>query len=303
MLLVLRTKKKASKKMTSFNKKLSAHLKKKLVDFELSSFEDAELFLEDKKIRLLIAGKPLESWTTIYPRKVGGYGGMAFILANLCKNKKIHFIDKFHEKSKAGSDSAKIIQMFKFAIGNVPIPKTYYSLAYSEKHLSRAAAFLKFPIVIKQCNSSQGSGVFLAKNKTSLAKKITELMREEGGKEIFLQEFIPNTFEYRVFVTGKKIGAIEKKIRVKKDEFRNNVFLGAREEFLAPVSVKKIILQTALKASAVANIQVSGVDIVEKENGEVAVFEANSCPSLTLDENISPELKSLSNYLEACEKR
>lgn len=302
MLLVLRTKKKSSEKMAKFNKKLSAHLKKKNISFSLSSFEDMELFLENKKINLLIDGKSLENWKTIYPRKVGKYGGMAFILANLCKKKKITFIDNFHEKSKSSSDTAKIIQMFKFSLGNIPIPKTYYSVVYKKNHIQNALKFLDFPIVIKQCNSSQGSGVFLAKNRKLLTEKIATLMQKEPEKEIFLQEFIPNTFEYRIFVTGKEIGAVEKKIRTKKNEFRNNVFLGAKEEFLNISSVKKIILNTALRASRVTNIQVAGVDIVEKENGEVVVFEANSCPSLTLDEKISPELKSLATYLIRCEK-
>lgn len=303
MLLILRTKKKRYKKMAEFNKKLSAHLKEKAVSFSFASLEDVELFLENKKIKLLIDEKPLRHWTTIYPRKVGRFGGMAFILANLCKDKKIRFIDKFHEKSRAGTDAAKIIQMFKFASKNVPIPKTYYALPYSKKQLSHAIKFLGFPVVIKQCNSSQGAGVFLAKNKEELSTKISDLMRENEKSEIFLQEFIPNTFEYRIFVTGKEIGAVEKKIRTKKDEFRNNVFLGAREEFINISSVNKKVLQTALRASSVSNIQISGVDIIERENGEVVVFEANSCPSLTLDEKVSPELKGLSNYLEKCEKK
>ncbi len=303
MLLILRDKKKTYKKMIAFNKKLSVHLKQKGIAFNLASFEDIELFLENKKINLLINGKNLDNWTTVYPRKVSHFGGMAFILANLCKNKKIKFIDRFHERSKAGSDSAKIIQMFKFAVGGVPIPKTYYSPAYSKKHLSNAVKFLKLPIVIKQCNSSQGAGVFLVKDKKSLEKRITILTRKNERTEIFLQEFIPNTFEYRVFITGKKVGAVEKKIRTKKNEFRNNVFLGAIENFLDISLVKKNILQIALKASAVTNIQVSGVDVVEKENGEAVIFEANSCPGLTLNEKVSPELKSLSDYLEKCEKK
>jgi len=303
MLLILRAKKKPYKKMAIFNKKISAHLKRKGLTFSFSSFEEIELFIDNEKIKLLINKKPLTNWTTIYPRKVGRFGGMAFILANLCKKNKVEFLDKFHEVSRAGSDSAKIIQMFKFAINNVPIPKTYYSLTYSNKHIDSATKFLGLPIVIKQCNSSQGEGVFLAKSKKELSEKITDLLQKDERSEIFLQEFIPNTFEYRIFITGKKVGAAEKKIRTKKGEFRNNVFLGAIEEFINPSSIKKSVLQAALRAANVANIQVCGVDVVEKENGKVAVFEANSCPGMTMDEKISPELKSLSDYLEKCEKK
>lgn len=286
--------------MKEFNKKISSHLKKRKVDFYFSSFEDIELFLENKKVEMFVEGKPLENWEAIYPRKTGSYRGMAFILANISKEKGIYFIDRFHEKSKDSSDTAKVVQMFRFANNNVPIPKTYYSVAYSKKQLKNAAYFLGFPIVIKQCSTSQGAGVFLAKNKKQLGEIMGNLMKDGEKKEIFLQEFIPNNFEFRVFVTGDKIGAVEKKIRTRENEFRNNVHLGAREEFIEISSVKKIVLEAALRASKVANIQVSGVDVVEKENGEVSVFEANSCPGLTLDENKSPELNALANYLKEC---
>jgi RimK family alpha-L-glutamate ligase len=303
MLLILRSKKKSSKKMRNFNRKISSHLKKRKIEFDFASLEDAELFLENKKVEVFVNGKPLENWKTIYSRKSGSYRKMAFILAKISKSKGIFFIDRFYEKSEDSSDTAKVIQTFQFATNNVPIPKTYYSVAYSKKQLKNAAAFLGFPVIIKQCNTSRGTGVFLAKNKKELEGVVAKLMKSEENKDIFLQEFIPNEFEFRVFVTGNMIGAVEKKIRTKKDEFRNNVHLGAREEFVEADSVKKTILEAALKASKIANIQVAGVDVVEKKNGEVAVFEANSCPGITLNEKISPELNSLANYLEECEKK
>jgi ribosomal protein S6--L-glutamate ligase len=299
MLLILRSKKKLSEKAGKFNEKLSSHLKRAGINFSFSSFEDIEIFIETSKINLFIDGKPLENWKTIYPRKVGKYRILAFILADLSKKNKLFFIDRFLENS---SSTTKIVQMFKFAQNKIPIPKTYYTTTYSRKQLSSAVKFLGFPVVIKKCNTSQGSGVYLAKNISELNKSIKALLKSKDNGSIFLQEFIPNDFEYRIFVTGNKIGAAEKKIRTNKNEFRNNVHLGAKEEFIEIASVKKNILNLALKASCISNIQVSGVDIVEA-NGRIVVFEANSCPGLTLDEKISPELNSLAKYLEECEKK
>ncbi|MEI7425389.1 MAG: ATP-grasp domain-containing protein [Candidatus Moraniibacteriota bacterium] len=299
MLLILRSKKRILKKVKKFNELISHHLKNAGVDFSFASFEDIEIFMETGKINLLIDDKPLQNWKTIYPRKVGEYRILAFILANLSKKNKLIFIDRFLENS---SSTTKIVQMFQFAQNKIPIPKTYYTTTYSRKQLSSAVKFLGLPVVIKKCNTSQGSGVFLAKTVSELNKSIKALLKSKNNGSIFLQEFIPNDFEYRIFVTGNKIGAAEKKIRTKAGEFRNNVHLGAREEFVKISDVKKNILKIALKASHISNIQVSGVDIVEA-NGRIVVFEANSCPGLTFDEKISPELKSLANYLEECEKK
>jgi RimK family alpha-L-glutamate ligase len=299
MLLVLRSKKKLSRKTQEFNYKLSRHLKNAGVNFSFASFEDVELFMETNKINLLIDGQPLTSWKTIYPRKVGTNRRLAFIMATLCKINKLGFIDGFHKKSSA---TAKIVQMFLFAQNGVPIPKTYHSANYSQKQIENAIAFLGFPVVVKQCNTSHGAGVHLAKTRAELKKIIATLLKNKNKGDVFLQEFIPNDFEYRIFVTGNKIGATEKKTRTDENEFRNNIFLGAKEEFLEESAVKRSVITTALKASRISNTQVSGVDIVES-NGRLVVFEVNSCPELTLDEKISPELKSLAKYLEKCEKK
>ena len=302
MLLILRTKRHLSGKMKQFNKKVSAHLKKDNVNFSFSSFEDAEVFMETNDIHALIDGKSLSTWKTIFARKVGGYRGMAFILATLSQKNKTLFLDNFHTRDKDSSDAAKIIQMFRFAQNGIPIPKTYYAVSFSKKQLRNAVKFLGFPLIVKRCNTSQGAGVFMAKNFKELETMIEKISSDNLKGDTFFQEFLPNDFEYRIFVTGNEVGAAEKKIRTKRNEFRNNVFLGAREEFIDISTVKKSILSIAIKASTISGIQISGVDVIES-NGKPVVFEANSCPGLTLDEKISPEIKSLSDYLKKCERR
>lgn len=303
MLLILKSKKKSTPRMTSFLNKIEKKLKKNKCKVDFSSFEDIELFLDKGKAKMLIKGKPLENWSTIYPRKVAHYRGLAHILAHLAKEKNIYFIDKYHENAKDSSDAAKIIQTFRLGIKGVSIPKTYYCATYSKEQMKKAASFLKFPIVVKECDTSGGEGVFLAKNSKELEKNIKNLFSKSFKKEIFLQEFIPNDFEYRVLVTGDEVAVVEKKFRSKNEEFRNNVRLGAREEFVNVDGVDEKIKKMAILASKTTHIQVAGVDVVENKNGQPVVFEVNACPALTLDEKVSNEISRLADYLSKCEKK
>ena len=282
---------------------MGAELTQKKVDFSISSLEEIEFFIEKNEARLLICDKKIDSWSTIYLRKVGRNRGLAHMLAHLAKNAGVDFIDRYHEQTKDASDSAKIIQMFRLAIAGVSIPKTYFAGAYSKKYLRNAIAYLGLPIVIKECNTSQGAGVFLAKNIRELEEIITKRLEQDDRKDIFLQEFIPNDFEYRILVTGNKVAVTEKKIRSKKEAFRNNVHLGATEEFLDPSMVANRIKKEALLGAKITHIQVAGVDVVERADGSPVIFEVNSCPALTLDNKISPEIKRLAEYLTECEKK
>lgn len=303
MLLILKSKKRNGPRMEKFLRMLGKELDQKKVAYSSASFEEAELFLDRKKVKLLIGGKSITDWDTIYPRKVGKNRGLAHILAHLSKNSGIYFIDRYHEQTKDASDVAKIIQMFRLAIAGISIPKTYFAGAYSKKHLQKAVAYLKLPVVVKECNTSQGAGVFLAKSASELEKIIASRFKQDDRKEIFLQEFIPNNFEYRILVTGNKIAVIEKKIRSGKEEFRNNVHLGAKEEFIEISAVKKHVQEEALSAAKITGIQVAGVDIVERKDGSPVIFEVNSCPAFTLNDKISPEIKRLAEYLTKCEKK
>lgn len=303
MLLILTSTKTLGKKMTLFFSLLRSHLDNKQVSFSTSSFEEIEVFIEPGNVNMRIGGMPLQTWTTVYPRKVGKHRGLAHMLAHLAKKQGLFFIDEFHNHTKDSSDVAKIMQMFHLALQNISIPKTYVSAVYTEEHIKNAIDYLGLPVVIKETNTSQGSGVFLAQTSASLHSLLKERMTAQTGREIFLQEFIPNTFEYRILVMGNKASVAEKKIRSNTEEFRNNVHLGAKEEFISLEQVPSAIRNMAERAAECTNIQVAGVDLITNQHSLPVVFEVNSCPAFTLDESISPEINSLADYLTLCEKK
>ncbi|OIO18811.1 MAG: hypothetical protein COY69_02245 [Candidatus Magasanikbacteria bacterium CG_4_10_14_0_8_um_filter_32_14] len=297
MLLILKEKKSVKNKINKTILILKKKLTKKGISVETSNFGEVELFIEKNNVRAFIEKKPLEQYKVIFSRNVGKKRNLAFILSELCKQKGIFYIDKVHSSI---NDATKLKQTTLLALNNIPVPKTYFTSIYNKKSLEAAKNFIDFPMVIKISKSRKGIGVFLAKNEME-AKNI---MERETSTEIIIQEFIPNTFDYRILVLGETIGCIIKRERkINKKEFRNNVYLGASETFLKHKNVDKLIIKIALKAAKIANIQVAGVDIVVDSNGQPRVFEVNRSPAFTFDEKISNEIESLSEYLYLCYKK
>ncbi|MBU1126779.1 hypothetical protein KKF11_00320, partial [Patescibacteria group bacterium] len=82
-------------------------------------------------------------------------------------------------------------------------------------------------------------------------------------------------------------------------EFRSNVSLGAKEEFIdiekAPAEMKEIVI----KATKVLNLEIAGADVlIDSTTGKQWILEVNRGPGLTYDTSISPELKQLSLFFQ-----
>jgi len=93
------------------------------------------------------------------------------------------------------------------------------------------------------------------------------------------------------------VGVYERKVRTDENEFRNNVALGAKEEFLDLNQIPGVLKQIAVKAADVLGYQISGVDVlVDKTTGKYWLLEANRGPGLTYDEKVSPEMVKLAEY-------
>ncbi len=300
MILILTSKKVTAPKALHFLELLGKNLSSNGSEFLIASFHDIEVYISNGNVKITILGKPLDTWSTIFPRKVGSHAGLTYILASQAEKLNITFIDRFRGVT---NDLTKLIQMYLFSLEGILIPKTYHCSSFNERQISNAIDFLGLPIVVKQCNTSKGKGVLLAKDRTELESAINRLKETDPRKEIILQEFIENSFEYRIFVTGTTVAVAEKKTRDSDEEFRNNVHLGAVEEFIAIETVNESILNAALAAARTTNIQVAGVDVVLDVHGNPIVFEVNSCPGFTQDEEISDEIRHLSAYLTSCEKR
>ncbi|MGZ3795026.1 MAG: ATP-grasp domain-containing protein [Pseudobdellovibrionaceae bacterium] len=139
-----------------------------------------------------------------------------------------------------------------------------------------------FPVVVKDCISSQGEGVFLCKNPAELKNCLNKLQ----GRELLFQEFISESqgHDIRVFIVGSQVVAAME--RISKDpemEFRSNLSLGG---LARSTSLSKEEEELCISAVQKLGLSYAGVDFVRSHRGPL-LLECNPCPGFEGIEKIS----------------
>lgn len=273
--------------------KLKNFLHKKGVEVVCATYNDISIEILANRVVMDVHNSKLESFSLIYFRRIGVFGHIAASVALYAQKKRIPFIDTY---ALYDTTTSKIRQTVNLALCGVPVPNSFYLSAYSHSWIKNVERYVKYPLILKDDKSDRGENIFLAK----CHEDVENIYKKYKDAYYIIQEYIPNEFDYRILVLGKKIACAEKRIRVNKTEFRNNVHLGAREEFISIKDISKIIKTTAQNAARIANIQVAGVDILVDSNNNPYVLEVNSTPEFTLNQKISQEISVLTNYLIKC---
>lgn len=145
-------------------------------------------------------------------------------------------------------------------LGDLPQPKLYTTATI-------------FPVVVKDCLSSQGEGVFLCKNQSELDSCLYKLQ----GRETLLQEFIAESQgrDIRIFVIGDKaVASMERTSADPATEFRSNLSLGGTAQAVTLTPQEE---DTAVKAVQRLGLSYAGVDLVRSHRGGL-ILEVNPCP-------------------------
>lgn len=259
--------------------------------YELENFQSMEFFIETNATRILCSGKDLSLRDSVYIKRVGKYAAIGTLVARFLEQRGIPFVDTYHAY---GSISGKLAQMFVLAENKMAVPKTYFSPSYNKEKLLHAKEFLGLPIVAKKIMSRQGKGVFLVKT----VDELLSILDHSDRDKLILQEFIPNESDFRIFITGTVVGALEERVRQDKADFRNNASLGGKEIYSDPKKISPPLKEMALKAAKILRIEVAGVDIVvSSRNKKMYLFEVNKSPGFTPEDPESTEIVSLFKYL------
>lgn len=174
----------------------------------------------------------------------------------------------------------KITDIFSLAINNVSVPNTFFhnGLKINDIHIDEIERICNIPCIYKKLSGSLGSQVFLIQDKSLIYDVIRE--NRKYNSYIF-QQYIPNDFDYRVVIANELTTSVCKRTRVS-DSYRNNVALGASEEFIDIEDTPIDILELAQNASKILNLNWAGVDIVvDKETNKNYILEVNRRPGLT----------------------
>lgn len=131
------------------------------------------------------------------------------------------------------------------------------------------------PIVIKLLEGTQGIGVLLA-HTLEMATSIIELLQSQK-QNILIQKFVAESKgkDIRAIVVGDQVVAAMRRV-AQGQEFRSNVHRGGKTEM---VELSDEYKETAIRASKIMGLGISGVDMLEGKNGP-QILEINSSPGL-----------------------
>jgi glutathione synthase/RimK-type ligase-like ATP-grasp enzyme len=185
----------------------------------------------------------------------------------------------------------KLAQYVKLGLGGYLIPNTVYG-SYTE--LKNLSLNMEYPLIMKSINASLGRDNFLIKSHEELCS----ILDQNKGVSFLIQNYIENSFDYRVLILGNKLGTVLKRIRQNENDHRNNTALGALEvEVSFP---DKKLVDLAIAVSTLLNKDVAGVDIIFDElSQQYYIIELNSKPCFTNDVTVSSEVPQFTKFIDS----
>ena len=155
----------------------------------------------------------------------------------------------------------------------IPVPESRYVSNWS--NFDKAVSTLgSHPFVIKTAYGRQGRGVLLIESVEESKDLLDRLLNRRRG--LLIQRFIPpeNRREIRIMVTGESIiGAMS--LNPRKTDFRANIHLNSRAE---KIRLTKEMSLLAIASTKALGLDISGVDMIEKDDGSLCVVDVNYSP-------------------------
>ena len=131
-------------------------------------------------------------------------------------------------------------------------------------------------VVLKAICLSQGTGVTkLSKirSKEDLTQYLLWYTRNFGDGVFYLQEYVPNLgYDVRCFVIDGEV--VGREARSNPEDFRYNVAAGGKAEPFED----DVYDELAIRVAEAVGLDITGLDILPRENGEPLVLEANCYP-------------------------
>lgn len=233
-------------------------------------------------------GHFLDEYSVVNFRFWGEAQGHAMAAARYCHERGIRFVDT--EALRTGSFN-KITQYVNLHYAEVPIPK---SLIGSGDNLlaSYAERGFVFPLIAKSVAGTRGKDNYLVHTHEELAEILTH-----AEKAFVLQEYIPNTGDYRVLVTGDTATFVLHR-QATTSSHLNNTSQGGKPTPVPIESVNPKVISLAIKASQYYGRDFGGVDIVESSvDGSFYCFEVNRSPQIEGTAYADEKAKVLADFL------
>jgi glutathione synthase/RimK-type ligase-like ATP-grasp enzyme len=268
-------------------------------EIAIARFTDLVFDIDGTNLKVIIdeLEKEITEFDLVYIRRAGNkFSIPAANLAICLTHLKVKFFDTTFQN--IGPLGNKLTSYLKLSSAGLPtIPSFFCHSSKINNYKKQIVEKLGLPLVAKELSAHRGIGVLLIKNEEDFSK-LPQIGPHGGATEYFFQKFYESNEEYRILTLKDKIGAFERKIRTDPNEFRSNVAIGAREEFIDINKIPENIKEISIKAAKALNIEIAGVDIMIDKDKKAWLLEVNRGPGLTYDTKISPELPNLAKFFK-----
>jgi len=154
---------------------------------------------------------------------------------------------------------------------NLLSPKTIFNITADRQLLKNYVDYLDgFPIIIKATGSTRGIGTMKIDSWQNLVSTVDYLITT--GDKFILRQFIKAKSGCRLIVLGNEVIA-GADFTMNENDFRNAVDL--TQVKYTKRTYPETVNQAAVKATHLANVELSGVDFLEDENGNFYLLEVN----------------------------
>ncbi len=194
----------------------------------------------------------------------------AYYSTALLENWGVQIINSFKTISLCGD---KIITSLNLLRRKVPTPKTF--VAFDKEQALKTMEKIGFPCILKPSIGSWGRLVAKVNDYESgkAVLEDRELLGNSYQKVYYVQEYIKNTRDIRVFVVGDEVVAAMYRYNAEKD-WRSNLAVNGKA---IKCKITPEITEISLKASDAVYGEIVGIDLIEKGD-KLLVHEVNHSP-------------------------
>lgn len=257
------------------------------VDVKLDFLENFTSTISRNKLKGFISGISLSAFNLVYFSGKRAFLTAPKAIAMCLESVGIPFSGY---TSYAGN---KLTSLTRLAQNGINIPETVFCSANSidRPYLDFIQKF-GFPIIIKNLNGHQTTGIYVVKTK----KQLLSFFVRHNDEQFLFQKFIDIRNEYRVLVIGgKAVSAHTKVSRNYSLEKVGYLNLDEQYNFVDLRLLSRKMISQAEKSAKVLSLDIAGVDICIDKKGRIYIIEVNRDPGIDSQEN-SPEVLGLVNY-------
>jgi len=169
--------------------------------------------------------------------------------------------------------SNQFLTLQALVTAGVPVPDTLFINAGEGLDIDTTGR-ISYPVVVKQINGRQGSGVALAHSRSELERLVAARLDRTRG--LLLQKFIrpDGRQDIRALVIGGRVAAAMRLVP-SAGEFRANFHLGAHSRAHELTDATARVVATAATATG---LDIAGVDLLIDADGRAQVIEVNYAP-------------------------